>query len=121
MTHYLPFSKSLNQFYVKRVKQPYERQAKDALQGKGITAQPYTRVLRSMNPKTDQLRYIDRVDWERGILYEIKSDAPGQAEQGLIELEQLYKPLMERAFPTKKWTVEVLIYDLEIAKTLYPL
>jgi Domain of unknown function (DUF4157) len=59
--------------------------------------------------------YIDRVDFDKGILYEIKSDAPGQEEEGQTKLDNVYKPIMDKLCRRPGgWKTKVLVYRRKV-------
>jgi hypothetical protein len=62
---------------------------------------------------------MDAVDFEKGIIYEIKSNAPGQAELGQTKLTKVYKPLMDQTHPRPGgWKTRVIKYDRKVAEQL---
>jgi hypothetical protein len=63
--------------------------------------------------------FADAVDFDEGIIYEIKSDAPGQAELGQSKLDRVYKPLMEKKHPrVGGWKTKIVRYSREVAEQL---
>jgi hypothetical protein len=74
-----------------------------------------------MDPKTGKVYRMDAVNFEEGIIFEIKSDAPGQARKGQEKLDNVYQPLMERLYPRKDgkpWETKVVVYDRAVAEQL---
>jgi len=78
------------------------------------------------DPKTGKVYRMDAVDFENGVIYEIKSDAPGQSEEGQSKLDKVYKPLMDQehtlmdgAYPRPGgWKKQVSRYDRAVAEQL---
>lgn len=72
-----------------------------------------------LDPDRGRMYRMDRVDWENGIIYEIKSNAPGQQGTGQTKLDNVYKPLMDKKYPRPGgWKTEVIIYDRAVAEQI---
>jgi hypothetical protein len=71
------------------------------------------------DPKTGKEYRMDAVDFDNGVIYEIKSDAPGQSESGQTKLDKVYRPLMDQEYPRPGgWKTQVVRYDRAVAEQL---
>jgi hypothetical protein len=75
-----------------------------------------------IDPRTGKAYRMDAVDFERRIIYEIKSDHPDQVELGQNKLDNVYKPLMDQEYSRSDfpegWEVRVVVYDRAVAEQL---
>jgi hypothetical protein len=66
---------------------------------------------------------LDRVDFERGVYYEIKPNTPGSLQQGAEQIQK-YAEYMNRNYPLpngRQWAGRVVTYERQSAIALFGL